>query len=83
MLRFLLHLAFSIAISNWVYDELVLFDANLKPPLDRISEALRIPTHDQWLSEKNEEEFLVLLKGGPTEIGLPLKKEITTGYEAF
>lgn len=83
MIRFLLHLAFSVAISNWVYDELVLFDANLRPPLDKITDMLRIPTHDQWLSEAGEEDFLLVLKGGPTAMGLPVRRSIPVGYEAF
>lgn len=57
MVRFLMNIAFSVAISNWVYDELVLFDATLKEPLDQITEMIRIPTHPDWFGGAGEKFF--------------------------
>jgi hypothetical protein len=48
MVRFLLNLAFSVAITNWVYDELVLLEPNLKVPLDKLTQLITIPTHPHW-----------------------------------
>jgi hypothetical protein len=48
MIRFFINIAFSVAIYNWACDELVLFDANFKEPVEQFTEKLRIPTHPDW-----------------------------------
>lgn len=55
MVRFLLNVAFSVAISNWVYDELVLLEPNLKTPLDKLTELITIPTHPHWFGGNGSE----------------------------
>ncbi len=48
MLRFLLNLALSVAVSNWIYDELILAEPALKKPLDKFVDLITIPTHPHW-----------------------------------
>lgn len=55
MIRFLLGLALSVAVTNWVYEEMAMYDDGLKQALDDISSTLRIPTHNNWFEGEGRE----------------------------
>ncbi len=54
MIRFLLGLALSVAVTNWVYEEMAMYDDGLKQAMDDISSAIRIPTHNDWFEGQGE-----------------------------
>ena len=57
MLNFLFSMAFYVAISNWMYDDLVAFDPSLQDPLDEIAAVISIPTHHHWFDDAGEDLF--------------------------
>lgn len=48
MLRFLIVFIFSIAITNWAYEEVTMFYPGFEDLVSEVSQAISIPTHDAW-----------------------------------
>ena len=45
-------LVLSLLVTGWLYREFLIFFPEAQEPLDEITEAVEIPTHDEWDQEK-------------------------------
>jgi len=48
MIRFILGFVASVAITNWAYQEMAVFDPHARNIIDSLSADLTPPTHDKW-----------------------------------